>query len=102
MHKKKIEKQLKEKRKENKEIQKMKKEKSAEKSNLMTVKRQMLRTNWNSKLEDLNRKNNMKNDLKQQLENEMKTEMLTLKEINNLRAEDNRENRHLWKTQLNE
>ena len=67
MHKKKIEKQLKEKRKANKVMQDYKKEKSVEKLTLMNVKRNMLRQDWNSRLEDLNRKNNEKNDLKEQL-----------------------------------
>lgn len=35
----------------------------------------------------------MKNDLKQELDDQMKIEMLTLKEINNLRAEDVKDNR---------
>ncbi len=61
MHKKKIEKQLKEKRKANKVMQDYKKEKSVEKLTLMNVKRNMLRQDWNSRLDDLNRKNNEKN-----------------------------------------
>tara|TARA_B110000285_G_scaffold230735_1_gene297891 strand:- start:112 stop:270 length:159 start_codon:yes stop_codon:yes gene_type:complete len=52
-----------------------------------------MKQDWNQKLDELNRKNNMKNDLKNELDNQMKVEMLTLKEINNLRAEDVRENR---------
>jgi hypothetical protein len=52
-----------------------------------------MKQDWNTRLEELNRKNNMKNDLKDELNNQMKVEMLTLKEINNLRAEDVKENR---------
>ena len=56
-----------------------------------------MRNEWEERLSELNRRNNAKNDLKDDLVMQMKVEMLTLKEINNLRQEDVKENRMLWK-----
>lgn len=69
MHKRKIEKQIRDKRKENNAIFKMKKEKSHEKLNLMGIKRQHLAQDWKQKISDLDFKNNQKNDLKIDLSN---------------------------------
>ena len=94
-----IEKKMRAKRKEDFEMKEHLKEKQQEKAVMMHGRRTAIKNQWSARMKELNLGLSRKHDIGKDLQQEMKTHCATLKEINNLRQEDTRENRKLAKTQ---
>lgn len=90
-----IEKKLKAKKKDAQEMKEHLAEKQKEKAIMMLGRQTALKNQWSARMRELNQglKQKFDNDRKRELE--MQNHGATLKEINNLRQEDTRENRKL-------
>ena len=93
-----VEKKLKAKKKDAQEMKDHLAEKQKEKAVLMHGRRTALKNQWSARMRELNQGLKHKFDIGKDREIEMQTHGATLKEINNLRQEDTRENRKLQKT----